>query len=125
MNSSLNQVHVENGSTNAMSMQRKQFVNVFDLMKVGLSSTLAVAIFIGIGYVVRHVAGPSAIISILIAAFIAYLVGKIEFHAKFKRYCVHSLSFFISLSLPPSLFPSNKEFDLSGNEFLIQTHFSN
>lgn len=64
----------ENGST--VSVQQKPFLNVFDLVKVGLSSTLAIVVFIGIGYVVKHVAGPSAILSILIAAFIAYLVGK-------------------------------------------------
>lgn len=54
----------------------KHHMNLFDLANVGLSSTLAIAIFIGIGYVVRHVAGPSAIVSVLIAACIAYLVGK-------------------------------------------------
>lgn len=56
----------------------EQHLNAFDLMKLGLSSTFAIIIFIGIGYVVKHVAGPSAILSVLIAAFIAYLVGKIE-----------------------------------------------
>lgn len=56
----------------------KRHMNLFDLANVGLSSTLAVAVFIGIGYVVRHVAGPSAIVSVLVAAFIAYLVGKFK-----------------------------------------------
>lgn len=59
------------------------YLNAFDLVKVGLSSTFAIAVFIGIGYVVRHVAGPSTIVSILLAAFIAYLVGKIEFQTHF------------------------------------------
>lgn len=71
-----------NGSTPAMesvSVQQKSCLNVFDLVKVGLSSTFALIVFFGIGYVVKHVAGPSSIISVLIAAFIAYLVGKIEF----------------------------------------------
>lgn len=61
----------ENGS-----VQQKPCLNVFDLVKVGLSSTIAIVVFIGIGYVVKYVAGPSAILSILIAAFIAYLIGK-------------------------------------------------
>lgn len=54
----------------------KHHMNLFDLANVGLSSTLAIAVFIGIGYVVRHVAGPSAIVSVLVATIIAYLVGK-------------------------------------------------
>lgn len=69
----------ENGSTpttETVSVQQKPCLNVFDLVKVGLSSTIAIVVFIGIGYVVKYVAGPSAILSILIAAFIAYLVGK-------------------------------------------------
>lgn len=64
-------------TTNAAAVAAsKHHMNLFDLANVGLSSTLAIAIFIGIGYVVRHVAGPSSIVSVLIAACIAYLVGK-------------------------------------------------
>lgn len=72
----------ENGSsprTETASVQQPRHLNMFDLVKVGLSSTFAIIVFIGIGYVVKHVAGPSTILSILLAAFIAYLVGKIEF----------------------------------------------
>lgn len=71
----------ENGSNkpaDAVSQQQKFRFNVFDLVKVGLSSTIAISILIGVGHVVKHVAGPSAILSILIAAFIAYFVGKLE-----------------------------------------------
>lgn len=71
----------ENGSTpvsESVLTYRTSWHNVFDLVKVGLSSTFAIIIFIGIGHVVKHVAGPSAILCILIAAFIAYLVGKIR-----------------------------------------------
>lgn len=71
----------ENGSNKPVdtaSLQGNLRFNVFDLIKVGLSSTIAIAILIGIGHVVKHVAGPSAILSILIAAFIAYFVGKLE-----------------------------------------------
>ena len=63
-------------SATTMKTTSKHHINLFDLANVGLSSTLAIAVFIGIGYVVRHVAGPSALISVLVAAIIAYLVGK-------------------------------------------------
>lgn len=66
----------ENGSMGTASVQPKRRSNVFDLVKVGLSSTFAISIFIGIGFVVKHVAGPSTILSVLLAAIIAYLVGK-------------------------------------------------
>lgn len=65
-----------NGPTK--SVHGKPRVNVFDLVKVGMSTVLALAVFIGIGHVVKHVAGPSAILSILIATLIAYFVGKIK-----------------------------------------------
>lgn len=68
----------ENGSMGTASVQPKRCSNVFDLVKVGLSSTFAISIFIGIGYVVKHVAGPSTILSVLLAAIIAYLVGEFE-----------------------------------------------
>lgn len=84
MNSSSNRVS-ENGSepiesvTVVVAAQRQtHFLNAFNLVKVGLSSTFAIAVFFGIGYVVKHVAGPSTILSVFLAAFIAYLVGKIE-----------------------------------------------
>lgn len=70
------------------TVSSKQHMNLFDLANVGLSSTLAIAIFIGIGYVVRHVAGPSAIVSVVIAAVIAYLVGKFR-----KPQIAHVLNF--------------------------------
>lgn len=86
MNSSLNRVP-ENGSEPIESVnvvfavqRQKHSLNAFDLVKVGLSSTFAIAVFFGIGYVVKHVAGPSTILSVLLAAFIAYLVGKIELY---------------------------------------------
>lgn len=63
-------------TTSTKAAASKHHMNLFDLANVGLSSTLAIAIFIGSGYAVRHVAGPSAIVSILIAAILAYLVGK-------------------------------------------------
>lgn len=50
-------------------------LNAFDLWRVGLSSTLAITIFVIIGHVVRYVAGPSAILSVILAAFLAILIG--------------------------------------------------
>lgn len=75
-------------ATITKTVSSKQHMNLFDLANVGLSSTLAIAIFIGIGYVVRHVAGPSAIVSVVIAAVIAYLVGKFR-----KPQIAHVLNF--------------------------------
>lgn len=80
MDASLNQAQANgtNKPADALSLQHKLHFNIFDLVKVGLSSTIAITVLIGIGHVVKHVAGPSAILSILIAAFIAYFVGKLE-----------------------------------------------
>lgn len=66
-------------SATAMTMLQKPHLNTFDLVKVGLSSTFAISVFIGVGYVVKHVAGPSVILSAVFAAFIAYSAGKFEF----------------------------------------------
>lgn len=70
-------------STTTHPIPPKSKLNAFDLVKVGLSSTFAISVFIGIGYVVKHVAGPSAILSIFFAAFIAYLAGNFEFNPDF------------------------------------------
>lgn len=89
----------ENGSTqisepNTAVEQRR--LHAIDLVIVGSSSTIAIAVFIGIGYVVRHVAGPSAILCVLLAAALAYLIGKINIF-------IHATSLSIPLSLYPSL----------------------
>lgn len=55
--------------------QKCKTQNAFDLGCVGLSSTFAIVIFIVIGHVIRNVAGPSTILSVLLAALIAFLVG--------------------------------------------------
>ncbi|XP_055301854.1 uncharacterized protein LOC129568229 [Sitodiplosis mosellana] len=81
----------ENGSTPktaSVLVHHKPRLNLFDLVKTGLSSTLAIIVFIGIGHVVKCVAGPSAILSILIAALIAYLVGT--FYTELNRMIVLS-----------------------------------
>lgn len=77
----------EYGSTRTTTdpIPPKSKLNAFDLVKVGLSSTFAISVFIGIGYVVKHVAGPSAILSVFFAAFIAYLAGNFEFF--FPTFC--------------------------------------
>lgn len=62
-------------SASNMEHPKSSKLNAFDLMRVALSSTLAITIFIIIGHVVRHIAGPSAILSVILAAFLAILVG--------------------------------------------------
>lgn len=58
------------------SHQYISMLNIFDLSSVGLSATLAIGIFLMVGYVIRHVAGPAAILSIIIATFCSYLAGN-------------------------------------------------
>lgn len=50
-------------------------LNAFDLTKVGLGGTLSVGIFLVVGYVAKSIAGPSVILSVIIAAIIAFLAG--------------------------------------------------
>lgn len=54
----------------------KRPLTIFDLVQVGLSSTLSIGVFITIGYVIRSVSGPSVILSITIAAVVAFLAGS-------------------------------------------------
>lgn len=53
----------------------EKLLNVFDLTRVGLGGTLSVGIFLVIGYVAKSIAGPSVILSVIIAAIIAFLAG--------------------------------------------------
>lgn len=53
---------------------------VFDLTKVGLGGTLSVGIFLIVGYVAKSIAGPSVILSVIIAAVIAFLAGLYAMH---------------------------------------------
>lgn len=70
----------------------ERHLHAIDLVKVGLSSTLAIGVFFGIGHVVRHVAGPSAIVSVPLAAILAYLVGKFESRHIFQQNAVRLIS---------------------------------
>lgn len=85
MNSSSRQTtsSMENGSKQQQQRVKLQsnqsqatYLSIFDLIKIGLSSTLAIAVFINVGYVVRQTAGPSTILSVVIAALIAFLAGE-------------------------------------------------
>lgn len=51
-------------------------LNSFDLANVGLSTTLALGIFLVVGHVIRHIAGPAAILSIIIATICSFLAGN-------------------------------------------------
>lgn len=67
-------------TNNLPNNHHKQYLptaTVFDLSSVGLSATLAITVFIIIGYVAKDVAGPSVIFSVVIAATIAFLTGKL------------------------------------------------
>ena len=88
----------ENGPTPTRTY-RTSWLDVFDLVKVGLSSTFAIIVFIGIGYVVKNVAGPSAILCILIAAFIAFLVGKIDHRKTYFLNCRLIIASFLIFTL--------------------------
>lgn len=67
------------GNTNSSKQRYLSTATVFDLSSIGLSATLAVTIFIIIGYVAKYVAGPAIIFSVVIAAVLAFFAGKIEF----------------------------------------------
>lgn len=62
-------------NTQAYAQCRARTLNTFDLTNVGLSATLAIGIFLMVGYVIRHVAGPATILSIIIAAACSFLAG--------------------------------------------------
>lgn len=68
-------VEIMTTAASNMEQAKTSKINAFDLMRVALSSTLAITIFIIIEHVVRHIAGPSAILSIILAAILALLVG--------------------------------------------------
>lgn len=50
-------------------------LNVFDLIQVGINATFSIGLFVIISYVIKYIAGPSTIISVMIAATISFLSG--------------------------------------------------
>lgn len=61
--------------SSSQQQHQSRVLNTFDLTKVGLGGTLSVGIFLIVGYIAKSVAGPSVILSVIIAAIIAFLAG--------------------------------------------------
>lgn len=77
------------GNMNQTNANNKHSVglNTFDLTGYGLSATLAIGIFLIVGYVAKFVAGPSVILSIIIAAICSFLAGNQHFNIRVCGRC--------------------------------------
>lgn len=61
------------------TMLQKTF-NLYDLIFLGVGSTLGVGIYILSGHVARDIAGPAIVVSFLLAAVISILAGNISIY---------------------------------------------
>lgn len=52
---------------------------VVNMNRIDIGSTLGIGVFIIIGFLTRDIAGPSVIISFIVATAVALLAGKINF----------------------------------------------
>lgn len=52
---------------------------VVNMNRIDIGSTLGIGVFIIIGFLTRDIAGPSVIISFMVATAVALLAGKINF----------------------------------------------
>lgn len=73
-------------SSSVTSVTSVNMLSIFDLTNIGLSATLAIGVFLIVGYVIRHIAGPAAILSIIIAAVCSYLAGNCQLRRKMPFY---------------------------------------
>lgn len=70
--SSSSSIHV----TKSLNYKKPPVVN---MNRIDIGSTLGIGVFIIIGFVTRDIAGPSVIISFIVATAVALLAGKINF----------------------------------------------
>lgn len=57
----------------------KKSMGTYDLIFLGIGSTLGVGIYLLCGTVAKHYAGPSIMISFFLAAIISLLAGKFDY----------------------------------------------
>lgn len=67
---------VANTDAGTANSSFNSMLSIFDLTNVGLSTTLAIGIFLVVGHVIRHITGAAATLSIIIAAACSFLAGN-------------------------------------------------
>ncbi|VDI42937.1 solute carrier family 7 (cationic amino acid transporter), member 1 [Mytilus galloprovincialis] len=60
---------------NLLVSRFRRNLNIFDLIGIGMGGSLGIGVYIVISYVIKHQAGPSAVLSVIIAGVAAVLSG--------------------------------------------------